>query len=1152
MHIGPLSSKLLAFLCCAALLGGAHDGIAAPPAPYTVDAVTKHLWHLDEAITPNSDAALAGIPFAVLTNAATLGTASLSGFGSALDTTDGGSATNAASLDAYLSVNALANNSSADNVPWSFDDPDTGAFTFEAIVRIGFDPAANLGPVGTGRNLPLQILSGDQDSGGGGVRSWQLRLDPVGFNPNTDGVTSPLTQPALEFININNGSGVQSFVTLLPVTGPDAIASNQWYHVAVAYDGNDASPDNLRIYWTLIETNRTAASVLASRQMNTDLNDGGGVDLCIGNTGRTIPNNNFIGLIDEVRISGVARGSNEFVFRSVTLAGASGWQEPNVPANTLDGSLLTRWSAQGDGQWITYDLGRIEQLDAVDIAFYQGNTRTTSFDVLLSNDNTSWWTALAGAVSSGASLDLETFALTTPLPARYVRIVGHGNSQSDWNSLTEVSIQGSAPVDMDNDTLPDEWEIFFFGDLDESAADDPDADLLSNVYEFHHSSNPTNYNAPGDSDNDALPDIWEETWFGGLSQTGEDDPDRDNRTNLDEFNGDSNPTDPNSVPGDIDGDGLGDTWEQSSLGGTAPGAYEDTDNDGYHNLAELLAGTQPLDANAHPNWRSPRVAWLRDSVVVTNACLMPANSTYGRAINGISYQNQPLLFNGYQYIAWYDTQGTDQSLWLGRRAVNGVNTGPWERFDTGSNLLNGDESAWDAHNVIALGISPEDGTLHFAWDHHGHTLRYRRSVPGMCSTNLSAWGTNGILPEQNWLVASGQTITSVTYPRFFNTPAGRLRFVYRTGSTAAGDQWLHAYNPIGGAWATGRKFSAKEGVFSDYSVSGGTFTSTSRNAYENGYSYGPDGRLHYTWTYRESTANPSNHDIHYAYSADDGVTWRNNAGAVVADTTLGEAIRVDSPGIIVKVINSRQLLINQQAQCVDQDGRVHVLMLHRRAEPGFEWQSGDGAFSTTDTAYYHYFRDPISGTWSQRRLPLTVSVGSRPKLGFDAQGNLFAVYVGGYAAPAVPGYAPGPLVIASASKASEYTDWEVVQKIDLAFAGEPLLDQARLLQQNLLSVFIQSDSPVTSLVGTDLHVFDFAVNVPEPDPVTLHFSGSDVLFLLSAQLGQTYQLRTTADLNSGSWTNIGNPVPGLNGLLALPDPAGRGQIQRFYQVLQNP
>jgi len=43
----------------------------------------------------------------------------------------------------------------------------------------------------------------------------------------------------------------------------------------------------------------------------------------------------------------------------VPVAGvvASGYQDPNVPQNTLDTDFATRWSAYGDGQWIRYDLG---------------------------------------------------------------------------------------------------------------------------------------------------------------------------------------------------------------------------------------------------------------------------------------------------------------------------------------------------------------------------------------------------------------------------------------------------------------------------------------------------------------------------------------------------------------------------------------------------------------------------------------------------------------------------------------------------------------------------------------------------------------------------------------------------------------------------
>ncbi|WP_143773924.1 chondroitinase-B domain-containing protein [Niastella vici] len=117
----------------------------------------------------------------------------------------------------------------------------------------------------------------------------------------------------------------------------------------------------------------------------------------------------------------------------------------NVPANVLDNDLNTRWSASGDGQWIQFCLDNATTVTGVQIAFYNGNTRTSTFDLLTSTDGASWNTAASGRVSSGTSLNLETFAITATT-AKYVRIVGHGNSVNAWNSYTEVKIQTSASV----------------------------------------------------------------------------------------------------------------------------------------------------------------------------------------------------------------------------------------------------------------------------------------------------------------------------------------------------------------------------------------------------------------------------------------------------------------------------------------------------------------------------------------------------------------------------------------------------------------------------------------------------------------------------------------------------------------------------------
>ncbi len=113
----------------------------------------------------------------------------------------------------------------------------------------------------------------------------------------------------------------------------------------------------------------------------------------------------------------------------------------NVPGNTIDGNLATRWSASGDGQWIQYNLGTLRTVSYLKIAFYSGNIRTTTFDVQVSGNGADWTTVLTRRVSSGTSTGLETFDFPDAF-GQHVRIVGHGNSVNLWNSLTEVEIWG--------------------------------------------------------------------------------------------------------------------------------------------------------------------------------------------------------------------------------------------------------------------------------------------------------------------------------------------------------------------------------------------------------------------------------------------------------------------------------------------------------------------------------------------------------------------------------------------------------------------------------------------------------------------------------------------------------------------------------------
>ena len=130
----------------------------------------------------------------------------------------------------------------------------------------------------------------------------------------------------------------------------------------------------------------------------------------------------------------------------------------NIASNTIDGSFNSRWSASGDGSFITFDLGQSARMDQVNIAFYKGDLRKAYFDILTSSDGINFQQQVNNLESSGQSTAFEVFDVGS-VDAQYLRIVGHGNSVNAWNSLTEVEVIGlrtdNAPNEPDPDPDPD-------------------------------------------------------------------------------------------------------------------------------------------------------------------------------------------------------------------------------------------------------------------------------------------------------------------------------------------------------------------------------------------------------------------------------------------------------------------------------------------------------------------------------------------------------------------------------------------------------------------------------------------------------------------------------------------------------------------------
>lgn len=121
-----------------------------------------------------------------------------------------------------------------------------------------------------------------------------------------------------------------------------------------------------------------------------------------------------------------------------------------------------------------------------------------------------------------------------------------------------------------------------------------------------------------DTDLDGLPDFWETTFFGDLSEGPTDNNDNDGLTNLEELNAGSNPTladsdadgldddvelalaEPTDVNNpDTDADGLTDGEEVNGNPSSNP-LIADTDFDGFGDFFEVCAGSDPDDFNSLP------------------------------------------------------------------------------------------------------------------------------------------------------------------------------------------------------------------------------------------------------------------------------------------------------------------------------------------------------------------------------------------------------------------------------------------------------------------------------------------------------------------------------------------------------------------------
>lgn len=127
----------------------------------------------------------------------------------------------------------------------------------------------------------------------------------------------------------------------------------------------------------------------------------------------------------------------------------------SVFAKLLDNDYDTKWKEEGFGSFIQADLGSVESVCNVGIAWDKGDERSYNFVISTSDDGTTFTDALRGT-SSGSTEALETYDLSD-VESRYIRVTVFGNNDDnnddhDTAAINEIRIGTSTADSQSNNS----------------------------------------------------------------------------------------------------------------------------------------------------------------------------------------------------------------------------------------------------------------------------------------------------------------------------------------------------------------------------------------------------------------------------------------------------------------------------------------------------------------------------------------------------------------------------------------------------------------------------------------------------------------------------------------------------------------------------
>lgn len=271
---------------------------------------------------------------------------------------------------------------------------------------------------------------------------------------------------------------------------------------------------------------------------------------------------------------------------------------------------------------------------------------------------------------------------------------------------------------------------------------------------------------------------------------------------------------------------------------------------------------------------------VKISKVGDGYCKTSVNTAVFRAGSVVSHADT-------QYVSYYDPEG---NVIVGKRKDGA------DKWFLSKTPFRGKVA--DGHNIISIGVDG-DGYIHLSFDHHGNPLRYTRSI------------SPGALEFAPLMPMVGNDENDVTYPEFYTLANGDLLFAYRSGASGRGNLVLNRYSVKDKKWQR----------VQDILIDG----ENARNAYWQMF-VDPRGVIHLSWVWRETWMVETNHDLCYARSEDNGVTWKRADG-----TPYNLPITLETAEIAWQIPQKSEL-INQTSMTADSQGHPYIATYWRSAD----------------------------------------------------------------------------------------------------------------------------------------------------------------------------------------------------------------------------